>query len=105
MSVQFGEVPPAKLRPLLGVVAKPTAQWRAGRNILEPGVHTQIALLDPAQPQPLHQEPCPVFRAGFLIGSFQGERRHWDRSCKPLSLARDGTKGMPAAFRPAQFVM
>ena len=51
---------------------EPLAQFGGRRHVLQPAIKVSGFLGEAARPEPLHQHPPAVGRAGFLINAFDG---------------------------------
>lgn len=60
-----------ELRPFLGIVVKPFAQFSAGRNILQPEIQFGTFFRNAARPEPVHQYARTIGSLGRLVNSFE----------------------------------
>src|SRR5215472_8402884 len=67
--LQFVEVAPSELAPFRRVVLEPLAQCRAGRHVLEPGLHSQVLLFHAARPEPFHEKTFTLIFARLFVSS------------------------------------
>lgn len=71
VSLEFGEIAPPKLIPLCWIVTEPFPQFGARRNIFEPALNLERALLHSPWPQSLDQESCAICAALGIVCSLQ----------------------------------
>ena len=89
MLVELRAVAAAELLPAVGVMAEPTAELGARRDLLEPFVELGFRLADSARPQAVDKYSCAV---GFLrrfVGPLQPDVRSGDRAGGDLGGLRE----------------
>jgi hypothetical protein len=64
---QLVTIPGLKLGPLRWIMAEPFAEFRAGRNLLEPDIDACPCLCKAPRPKPVHKDARSVRAAGFFI--------------------------------------
>jgi len=75
LCIQFLKVPSLKLCPFGRLMAKPLPQFSAGRDILQPGIKTQVRLLHTAGPQPFDQESDTIVLAHRIVSTLKLDHR------------------------------
>src|SRR3954471_21596505 len=76
MPVQLREVAAPEVVPLLGLVAEPLPQFRAGPDVREPVAQPQSIPPDPAGPQSVDQEPRLVPHVRLVVHAGDADRSH-----------------------------
>ena len=75
LGVEFPEVPAAKFRPFLRVVAEPLSKLGARADVLAPLVEVQRRFRNAARPQPLDEEARAIGGRDGIVGAFQFQHR------------------------------
>jgi len=77
---ELGAVAAAELVPAVRIMAEPSAELGARRDVLDPFVEPGFRLADPARPQAVDEDSCAVTFFGRLISTFEPDVRSGDRA-------------------------